>query len=160
MNKPVTVAVLQAGLLPKNVIHEMSRWGLPLSFVEDQRVLASIEEVIGCLREAVESDDAVTMRDTDLDALSHYLRNHKEAKLRIFAGIADVASVVTVTYTVLPNGRYLIPWIDESIADAITDQRSYLKVGDERISFSEVEELFVGGKKALIYAKPATKESP
>lgn len=154
MNKPVTVAVLQAGLVPASMLVEMGHWGLPVKFVEEQPTLDSVDEIIDCLREAVEGDDAVKLRDTDLDALAHYLKGNKKAKLTVFDPVQERSITTTVTYVVLPNGNYLIPWTDDTpLVEMLQDPRSYLKVDGQRVTFQEVDELFFGGKKAFVSAK-------
>ena len=155
MNKPVTVAVLQAGLVPPSMLSEMTHWGLPVRFVEEQPVLDTIDEIIECLRDAVEGDDAVMLRDTDLDALAHYLKGNKKAKLTVHDPLENRGVTTTVTYVVLPNGNYLIPWTqDDALIEMLQDPRTYLKVDGQRVTFQEVDELFFGGKKAFISAKP------
>lgn len=159
MNKPVTVAVLKSGIVPPEVLQEMARWGLPIVFreEEDKRVLDSIEEVIDCLREAVEGDDAVKLRDTDLDALRIYLTTQKTAKLTLHNPYDSTTDRFAVSYAVLPNGNYLIPWTDEMTVEYLTDTSSYLKVGDQRVTFDQAEELFFGGSKMFISAHPKPK---
>jgi hypothetical protein len=160
MNKaqtPVTTAVLQAGIVSSEVIDEMNRWGLPVKFVETPRFLNTLEDIVDCLREAVESDENVKLRDTELDAMNFYLAHNKPGKLTFRDQEADRNVSVQVQYAVTPGGRYLIPWTDESIVDKLVDQGTTLNAGGKKVAFEEVEELFFGGVKAFVSAKPVTE---
>lgn len=160
MNKPVTVAMLGTGLIPKEMLTEMQHWGLPVRFMEVPiAVLKTPDQVVDYIRQAVEGDDAVKIRDTDLDVLAHYLKDQRQGKLYIYDPEADSTTSATVTYSVLPSGRYVIPWTDESISDLLTYPRSYLKVGTEKVRFDDVEELFFGGVKAFVSARVVSEAS-
>jgi len=160
MNKPVTVAMLGTGLIPKEMLVEMQHWGLPVKFMEiPSAVLETPEQVIDYIRQAVEGDDAVKIRDTDLDVLAHYLKDQRSGKLYVYDPESDSTASTAVIYSVLPSGRYVIPWTEESISDLLTYPRSYLKVGADKVRFDDVEELFFGGVKAFISARVITAES-
>lgn len=158
-NKPVTAAILRTGLLSDSVLEEMKRWGFHLKVEDlddDDDVLDTAEEVIECLRDAIESDDNVKLRDTDLDVLSHYLRNQQQGSLVVFDPSINRRRRVAVTYAVLPNDHYVIPWKDESIREALLDERSYLRTTSAKhVRFEDIEELFFGGVKAFISARPS-----
>lgn len=154
MNKPITIAVLETGIVPKEMLAEMQRWGFPVTFVEKPvKPLQTSDQVIDTLRQAIEGDDTVQIRDTDLDALAHYLKGPLSGKLYIYTPDSDSVDNVAVTYTVLPNGRYVIPWTEESISDWLTYPKSYLKIGNKKVYFDDVEELFFGGVKAFLSAR-------
>lgn len=160
MNKPVTVAMLEAGIIPKEVLQEMRHWGLPINFVEMPAVtLQTSEQVIDCIRDAVEGDDAVKIRDTDLDVLAHYLKHQLQGRLHLYEPDTDSVASVSVTYSVLPNGRYVFPWTNESITDMLTYSKSYLKVGLAKVRFDDVTELFFGGVKAFVSARPMNEDA-
>lgn len=157
-NKPMTVAVLRSGLLPTEILAEMQHWGMPVAFVQEGKVLDTKEEVVECIRDAIEGDGTVKIRDTDLDALATYLKTHEKGHLVVWDPDAKKTKRVSCTYAVLPNGRYVIPWTAEDISDLLTDPRSYLyDIHHKHIVFEDVEELFFGGRKAFISARPATE---
>jgi len=154
MNKPVTIAMLGTGIVPKDVLAEMQRWGFPVKFIEvPTTMLHTPDQVVDCIRQAVEGDDTIQLRDTDLDVLAHYLHDLRQGKLYIFDPETDEVVVSAVTYSVLPNGRYVIPWTDESISDLLTYPKSYLKTPQGKVRFDDVEELFFGGVKAFVSAR-------
>lgn len=163
-NKPVTVAVLRSGLLPDSVLNELQHWGLPVSFGQEGKVptLDTMEEIIECIRDAIEADVTVKLRDTDLDVLSLYLKQHFQGHLVLLDLDTNKTKRAACTYAVLPSGRYVIPWTAEYIGDVITDPKSYLRdIHGKHVVFDDVEELFFGGRKAFISARPvqATEES-
>lgn len=160
-NKPITLAVLRSGLLPDSVLSELQHWGLPVNFAQEGKipVLATAEEVVECIREAVEADVTVKLRDTDLDVLSTYLKRHFEGHLVLLDLDTNKTKRAACTYAVLPNGRYVIPWTAEYIGDVLTDPKSYLRdVRGKHVTFDDVEELFFGGRKAFVSARPTPTE--
>jgi hypothetical protein len=63
---------------------------------------------------------------------------------------------IPVEYCKTRLGEIVIPWTSESINDTILDDRTYLKpVGEDRIYFADVRELFHGGHKAFMVCEPA-----
>jgi hypothetical protein len=158
MNKPVTVALLTAGVVPQEVLNEMSRWGLPVKFMEvPAEVMTDAKQVIAYIREAVEGDDAVMIRSTDLDVLTHYLGDQRQGKLYLFDPETESTGSLSIVYSILPNGRYVIPWTEESISDLLTYPKSYLKAEGNKVHFDEVEELFFGGVKSFVSAHAVVK---
>jgi hypothetical protein len=159
-NKPVTIAILRSGLVPNEVLDEMKRWGLPVCFADETKpVLKTAKEVVECIREAIEDDATVKIRDTDLDVLSVYLNEHDQGHLVVFDPVVNKAKRVSCTYALLPNGRYVIPWTAEYIGDVLTDPKSYLRdLQGKHIHFDDVEELFFGGRKAFMSARPVQEQ--
>ncbi len=159
-NKPVTVAMLRTGLVPESVLNEMQHWGLPVVFTEKTQHLNTAEDIVECIREAVEDDATVKLRDTDLDVLSTYLKRHFQGHLVILDLDTGKTKRVSCTYAILPNGRYVIPWTAEYIGDVLVDPKSYLMdVNRKHVRFDDVEELFFGGRKAFVSARPTPEES-
>jgi hypothetical protein len=162
-NKPVTVAVLRSGLVPESVLNELQHWGLPVTFTDERStpVLNTADDIIECIRDAVESDITVKMRDTDLDVLTIYLKHHFQAHLVFLDVETNKNKRVSCTYAVLPSGNYVIPWNAEDISELLLDPKSFLRdVHGKHIKFENVEELFFGGRKAFISARPVPTEAP
>lgn len=151
MERTRTIAAIKTGIVPVETLEEMRRWGLPVRFIEDNTpaALSSPREVVDRIREALESEDLIETRDTDLDILQHYLANQRRGLLHLQG--EDSSATTPVYYCVTEFGDYVIPWRYESMKDLLLDPKSYLK--DEsgtRVYFRDVRELFFGGTKAFI----------
>lgn len=153
MSRSVTLAVIKSGLVSKDTLQELNHWGLPIEMVEATEVLDTPEAIVGRIQEALEGEDLVKIRDTDLDVLRCYLTSQKQGMLRIAGD--DEAANIEVSYCVTPMGEYVIPWRSESIREYMTDPRTYLKVDGSKIGFSDVRELFFGEHKAFMVCTPA-----
>jgi len=159
MQKSVSLAVIKSGLIPESVIQELNRWGLPIEMVEEGEILNTPEAIVNRIQEALEGEDLVRIRDTDLDILRCYLSEQKQGILRV-AGDNETANV-EVSFCVTPMGEYVIPWRSESIREFMTDPRTYLKTDGKKIGFSDVRELFFGEHKAFMVCTPIKeKEGP
>ena len=107
--------------------------------------------------EAVESEEAVEIRATDLDIVTQYLASRKKAKLHVPNPEDPEKTVgIQVEYCRTRLGEVVIPWTSESINDTLLDERTYLKpVGEDRIYFADVRELFYGDHKAFMVCDPS-----
>jgi hypothetical protein len=154
MNKPVTVAVVQSGLVPPEVLSEMSRWGLPVEMVEEKDVIKTHEGVVARIQEALDGEDLVQLRDTDLDMIRHYLTEQQVGKLHIGTDKFDVY------FCRNRLGEYIIPWKSEGVHDLMLDPDTKLTYRDKDLKrrtayFSDVRELFFGDNKAFMVCTAA-----
>ena len=157
MDKPVTKAVLETGIVDEASLKQLRKWGMldddaqPLDF-DGQ----SSEAIVERIREAVESGDAVQIRDTDLDAARQFLGSRQKGKLHLPSPEDDEKTVpLTVEFCILKLGEYLLPWSSEGVQTLLTNRRTYLKpVGKPRVYFEDVRELFFGDKKAFVVCTP------
>lgn len=154
MSRSVTLAVIKSGLVSKDTLRELNHWGLPIEMIEENEVLDTPEAIVGRIQEALEGEDLVKIRDTDLDVLRCYLTCQKQGMLRV-AGDDGVANV-EVSYCVTPMGEYVIPWRSESIREYMTDPNTYLKADGGKVGFSDVRELFFGEHKAFMVCTPVS----
>jgi hypothetical protein len=152
-------AVLQAGIVPETMLKELERWGLsvPPTIIEENQRLA-LENI----REALESRELVEVRITDLDALRSYHERSRTGRLYFGAhrnGTKKTPTFVEVTFVRTAAGDYLIPWTHEDIYDLMLDDTTYLKpVGEPRVYFSDVSELYYGRRKFFMVCRPAPEE--
>lgn len=152
MNKPVSVAVIESGLIPDEVLAEMTRWGLPLVTVDESQVARSPEQVVRRIQEALEGEDVIRLRDTDLDMIRYYLTEQKPGRLHVEETSFDVFFCRTKL------GEYVIPWKSESIQDMMVDPKTYLSFSEKtdgasvrhKVFFSDVRELYFGDTKAFM----------
>jgi hypothetical protein len=163
MTQPVTKAVVEAGIVGGDALAQLQRWlqpGLPLDVPDGGEPLVSAAAVAQKIMEAVESEEAVEIKATDLDIVRQYLSARRKARLHV-PNPEDPGKTVgiQVEYCRTRLGEVVIPWTSESINDTLLDERTYLKpVGEDRIYFADVRELFYGDHKAFMVCEPAKEK--
>jgi hypothetical protein len=168
--RPLSVAIVRAGLIPDDALGELKRWGLPVEFVTEKEPLQTPEAVANVIMDALESEDQVRMRDTDFDVLKRYLdpANTIQAKLHLDNGEGE-KSTAKIRVCKTRMNDFAIPWRGETISDLLTNGHTYLSYeegedgpGDgiikvkHKIFFSDVEEMYLGEHKAFMICKVAT----
>ena len=158
--KTLTVAVIKSGILEPETVAEINRWGLPVEFVAEEKLLTTKEEVIAHIQEALESEDIVQSRNTDLDILNEYLQNQQQGRLYIHDTDTGHKTSFTVSFCRTKMGDYVIPWRAEALSDLLINASSHLKVTGtkKKIYFLDVNELFFGEHKAFIVCTPSVSE--
>ena len=157
---PLTSAVLRTGLVDPEVLQELRRWGVFIEDVPPAKV-QSAEEVSDKIQEALESEELVLVRETDLSVLDEYLQSAKVTTLRVVFDDGEQREGefhVTVGRTKL--GEYVIPWMSTSIIDVLTNGLTHLWDGSRAIYFSQVRELFFGKTKAFMICVPFPEKVP
>ena len=155
MDKPVSRAVLESGLIKGDWIEQLRRWGL-LTTEAEVRPFTEPEEVAARIQQVLESSDVVEIRDTDLDIIQRYLSNREKGKLHVPSPEDEMKTVpIPVEFCRSAMGEYVIPWTTESIRDLMLDEYTYLKPkGAPRVRFQEVRELLYDAKKAFMVCSP------
>jgi hypothetical protein len=162
MDKPLTQAVLESGLVDSDTLTQLVRWRmLSADEVEDyaKNLANTPDSIVQKIHTALDSGDAVEVRDTDPDVIAHFLQTRRKAKLHVPNPDAEGKTLgIPVEYSVNKMGEYLIPWTSEGIRDLMLDELTYIKpVGEPRVYFADVRELFYGDHKAFMVCTPAEK---
>jgi hypothetical protein len=157
--RPLSIAVVRAGLIPEAVLGELKRWGLPVEVIPEEKMLNSPEAVVNVVMDALESDDQVQVRDTDFEVLRRWLDPKFQivAKLHLDNGEGEKSTAkLTVCKTRL--GEFAIPWRGDSIAELITNGLTHLTYEDggekRKVFFQNVEEMYLGEHKAFMVCTP------
>ena len=157
--KPIAVAVVRAGLVDNDVMHEFKRWGLPVRLVQEDQILSNPRQIVDLIQNALEGEEQVRINETDLDLLARYLdpRFRMEGTLVVRSG--ENKSTSRVTFCLTTTGEYAIPWVSDSIADLMVGEGSYLRFKNEsgeneKVSFTDVREVFFGEQKAFMVCMP------
>lgn len=154
MNKPVTRAVMEAGLIEESTIEQLRRWGL-LNTEAERKNIEDPQQIVNNLREAMEGEEAVAMRATDLDLIRQYLSNSKKGRLHVPADDDGRMASLTVEYCVTKMGSYIIPWTSENIKDLLLHEKTYLKTAEGlKVRFAYINELYYDDKKAFVVCAP------
>lgn len=159
--KPIAFAVVRSGLVTKETMEEIRRWGLPVELlpVPEEGILENPRQIVDLIQHALEDADQVKISETDLDLLTRYLdpAHRREGTLVVKDG--QQKSTSKVLFSVTPLGEYAIPWMSESIADFMTNGQTYLRFKldsgeSSRVTFSDVREVFFGEQKAFMVCTP------
>lgn len=151
--KPLTVAIVKSGLVPPDVLGELRRWGLPVEVEGNLELLSTAEDVVAYIQDALEGEDLVQLRDTDLDIIHKYITGQQAGKLHVETD--GTKSNIAVSYCRTDMGHYVIPWRSESIKELITDPNTYLKTAEGKVYFRDARELFFGGHKTFMVCEPS-----
>lgn len=155
--RPIATAVIRTGVVSKEVLAEMQKWGLPVDFVieEEVPIIHEAQQVVNIIRDALESHDQVMVRDTDLDILKLYVEpaNKREGRMHIQDG--DEKTSFKVTFCRGPFKEFVIPYRSESIIDLLINGDSHLKYTDDegnkqKTYFRDVREIFLGSTKVFL----------
>ncbi len=159
----LTDVILKAGLISPDNVRELRRWGLPVGEVTPSGEFdakMTPRALLDAISSIIESEGYVLTRETDLGAISQYLRTQRPAVLHVVFdedGQAPVDFEVTVGQEV--TGEWLLPWQSESITDLLTNGKTYLKIQGQRIFFGQARDLFYGKHRAFLLCVPSTVES-
>ena len=151
MSRELSMAVLRAGLISPSAVAEIKRWGLPLDVEEVEEPATSAEEAIALIREALDAQSMVEIRDTDLDIMKAYLEHQERGRLVI------KKEAIPVSFCKLRTGEYAIPWLSESISDLLLDGESHLKIGRKKVYLYDIREVFFGEMKAFMVCMPGRR---
>ena len=154
MSSAAVRAVLHSGLVDRNTVSELQRWGYLRDLDEGvlNSTLQSSEEVVGALRDVLESEGMVEIRDTDLDIIKTWMKDQRKGRLVIHG------EAIPVTFCTLLTGEYAIPWMGETISSTLLDGESHLKLKRRKVYFRDVREVYFGEVKAFMVCSPGLKE--
>lgn len=158
--RPIATAVVRTGVVSKEVLAEMQRWGLPVDFVieEEVPIIHEAEQVVNIIRDALESGDQVMVRGTDLDLLGLWLDTDNQREGRIFIKNEDEKTSFKIIFCRTPLKEFVVPFRSDSIIDLLTNGESHLKYTDDEgnkqtVYFSDVKEFYIGDRKAFMICK-------
>ena len=155
--RPIATAVIRTGVVSKEALAEMQKWGLPVDLIAEEKV-ATIHEhqqVVNIIRDALENVDQVMVRDTDLDIISMFIDPKNQREGRIHLKTESDKTSFKITFCRGPLKEFIIPYRSEDIVDLMTNGESHLKFTDDEgnkqtVYFKNVREFYVGDRKAFM----------
>ena len=158
--RPLGKAVIKAGLVSKDTLAELRRWGVAVE-VQEVKPIEDLEEVVGLLRQALEGSEQVRLQEADLDVLRRFLDPGHQRQGRLTVKGEGSSSTFPITYCVTHMGEYAMPWKSESIRDMMILGDSFLRFdgedGEERtIYFMDARESYFGEKCTFMICTPET----
>jgi hypothetical protein len=167
MTTPLAEAIAKAGVLDEGMVHELIKWKAPVDLPEEVPLAKDPLVAVTQIQEAIESEEQVISRHTELDMLKHFLETKKSGKLHVVTehDSADLEASFGRVQTKKKDGPaklgdYIIPWMSESIEDVMTNGETFLLDGRRKIYFEEVRECFFGETKVFIICTPVVKDKP
>jgi len=153
------LAVVASGIVERAALEELRRWGLPVDEVDDVKAL-HLEEAAARVRDALESEGYILVRETDLAVFEQFAQTMCQGVLHIVLDneVDPKDNDLQVTFGRTPLKEYILPWKSTGIADVLTNGMTYLVDEGSRVYFREVRELFFGETKAFMICAPAPLE--
>lgn len=154
---PLSVAILQSGVIDRGMLEELRKWGAPLEIPEDlPPPPETVADALILLEDALQSEGMVITRETDFEVFRQYIATQKGSSLHYAAGGVEID--VPVVFGKIPTGEYVIPWKSESISDAMTNGETFLVDEGDAVFFSSTRELFFGDTQAFMICTPSSRE--
>lgn len=156
----LTDIIIKSGIIPENVLNEVRRWGLPTGEAQPPNEFQAdmpVQKLCDAIDEAIQSEGYVLTRETDLEAIGQYLNSMTKGSLHVVLE-DESTSNFEVHFGRNAIGEFIIPWRSDSITDLLTNGETYLKIGKEKVFFSNARELFYGNNKAFVVCTPSARE--
>lgn len=159
MNRLAAV-VLRSGIVPEEKIAEMKKWGLIEEPLESPYPPpADGKQLVQQLDQALQDEDMVLIRETELESLNSYLSSQQLGQLHLFDPETEIETDIQVVYGRTKVGEYVLPWSSESIEVMLTNGSTYLtNAQGERVFFTTVRELFFGQQKSFVVCSVSQRE--
>lgn len=156
--------MLRAGLVPEHTRRELARF-CPLFDDEHERwpvrqtpwTEEDLHQLAAEVQAQLESEDQVTVRETDLGVLDQYAQTTAEGVLHVVTPGGQEADF-PVTFGRSALGDILLPWKSETLTDLLANGASFLRHGTTTYVFDDVRELYFGRAKAFLVCRPAPGE--
>jgi len=143
----VTRIVVRSGILPESTLAQLRQWGAIIDVSPDPD--ASVERMPKAIQQAVEEEDFIRVRETDLEILKHYLKSQETGTLTLVSG--DWQEVIEVYFGRTPRGEIIIPWDDDTLEDTMLNGETYFQDSTKvKLSFVAMRELYYGERKAFM----------
>lgn len=146
MANDVVKVVQQAGLVGQDTVIELRRWGSPvIASSSGPDISADIVPLL--IERAMQEQDFVQVRETDLEVLKQYLNTQDVGMLRL-EDIRGNVDGVNIIFGKTAQGEYIIPWIDETVTDACINCLVSLHVPNSGwVTLRNPRELYYGERK-------------
>jgi hypothetical protein len=154
----LTRVIIRSGLIETGTLAQFRKWGLMTPEVIQAPRPETPEQLVEQLDRALQEEDMVVVKETDLGALANYLATMKQGTLHLVTEDGTKGEV-PVTYGVTGLEEYLLPWRADSIDQMLTNGETYFVDADgNKVFFNDVRELFFGDHKAFVVCKVHSKE--
>jgi hypothetical protein len=125
------------------------------------------EQVVQAIEEALQAEDLVLVRETDLECITNFLGTSHRGILHVVVeddeGGPDQEADIECFYGRTPLGEYIIKWHSDSIEDVMTNGKTFLQAtagvelstlravrSGPQIFFTRAREVFFGKVKTFV----------
>jgi hypothetical protein len=156
MSKAMAKAIVESGIVDEDALLQLKRWGYITDLVPGADPIQSSVALAERIVAALEGEEEVELRSTDLDIIRDYLAHRRRGKLHVPSPEEAGKTVgMAIEYCWTRMGDVVIPWTSEAINDLLLNENTYLKpTGEARIYFADVRELFYDDHKAFVVCTP------
>lgn len=153
---PVALTAMKLGLISPEMRAQFAQWG-EVPDIEPIEV-QSHEEVVELVERALQTDELVMPKVTNLELLQQFCMTQRLGKLHL--SLNDEEAAFDVVFGVSRAGDIILPYRSEDISDAMLNPaQSYLEWDVDGIAhsvyFRSVEDSYYGDVKAFIVCAPA-----
>lgn len=157
--KMLSELVAKLGLVPQNARNEFRRWGAPIPIEEPTEAVKdlTLEEVVHLLEQARDSQEHITVKETDPNLLAIYLKCQQQKATKGVVTFPDEGGkkhTLTVSYGVGVGGEIIIPCDSDYFEDLLNDPDTYLKTDDGKIYFEAIRPMYFDSQKAFLVCRP------
>lgn len=154
---PVALMALKLGLISPEMRAQFAQWG-EVPYIEPLEV-QSHEEVVELVERALQSDDLIVQKVTNLELIQQFCSTQRLGKLHL--SMNEVKTEFDVVFGVTILGDIILPWRSEDIRDVLLDTENTFLVwtdGDTEygVRFRAVEDSYYGDVKSFMLCTPAT----
>lgn len=160
--RPLAEAAIKAGLVDDDTLAQFKRWGMVPKDLQPGAF--EPQEAVEAIQDALDAEEQVRLQHTDLDLLRYYMEpsNQLKGQIVLINPDLDQRATRTTTFAIrVLHGReeYVLPWMSESIADMLTNGRSYLRwsatdlpngKASRRTYLTNAQELYFGDVRAFL----------
>lgn len=156
MTSKIVEVVQQAGLVESETVDELRRWGAPIKRPSPGPDMPP-EIVPSLIDRAMQEEEFVKVKETDLEVLRDYFRTQRPGELKMETPDGSV-EFAEVSFGKSAMGEYIIPWVDENIMDVMGDCLVSLSWPDmpASVQLKNPKELYYGDRKMFVIWSVAT----
>jgi hypothetical protein len=150
-------ALAGSGALDPMVCAELSKMGLPVKVPAEKHIAEDPDAAVIALEHALNSEDQVEVRITNLDILRDYLRSRRKGKLHVVTPEGEEGTFA-ISFGQTKRGEYIIPWQSEGIGELMTNGQTHLIDGRRKVYFHATQECYFGEARAFMVCSPSPRE--
>lgn len=150
MANDVAKTVVEAGLVEDTTLGEFRRWGVP---VPEKTCDESPDPMLvpSLLEHAMQQEEYVQIKETDLEVLQQYLKTQQQGKF--YLDIEDEGIPITYGRTLM--GEYILPWqTSKDLVELITSVGTFLETPLGTVRFKDARDLYYGDRVAFVICLP------
>jgi len=157
--RPLGKAVVRTGLVSKDALLELRRWGLPVEIAEEEvPPIEDLETVVTVIREALDGSEQVRIQESDIDILRRFLDPKYQRRGTLTVKDGKARTSFEVSFCLTPMGEFVVPWKSEAIRDMVLMGESFIRFEDrgeeKKVHFLDARDYYFGNQRAFMVCTP------